>query len=216
MGYHTSFNGSWDVTPPLTPYHNAYLRAFAESRRQRYHEAVVEALPDPARVAAGLPLGPQGAFFVNDKVVSSPWRLSGLELEPPSLVEEKVAVADANHPPDEQPGLWCGWRPVDDGASIEGEDGKFYDYIEWAKYIVEKFIVPWGYKLNGTIEWFGEEDDDRGRLNFTDNTLEVEEAHVVWKTSEAWRPGDGVPETTRKRVEDVLASLLKKESPDAP
>ena len=64
-----------------------------------------------------------------------------------------------------QPGLWCQWVPNEDGSMIEWDEGeKFYAYIEWIAYLLKHFLVPWGYQLDGTIEWSGEEYDDRGAI----------------------------------------------------
>jgi hypothetical protein len=186
MGYETNFTGTWDVTPPLSSRHRAYLDAFYASRRQTYHAAVLEGIADPLRVAAGLPIGEDGCYFVNEKGVSIPWTSAGLDLEPPSEVASRKAVKDTNRPPAGQPSLWCGWLPSDGGEEIYGQDGKFYDYIDWAKYIVTHFLEPWGYKLNGTVEWRGQEDEDRGQLTFTDNALTVVLAQVRWRTAGTW------------------------------
>jgi hypothetical protein len=35
-----------------------------------------------------------------------------------------------------------------------------------------------GYKLNGTVEWRGEEDDDRGRMVVKDNVVTVLVAQI--------------------------------------
>jgi hypothetical protein len=64
MGYSTYFKGFFKISPPLSPKHLAYLRAFSESLRATWYEAVVEKRPDPLRVAVGLPVGPRGCFFV--------------------------------------------------------------------------------------------------------------------------------------------------------
>ncbi len=64
MGYSTWFNGEWSVTPALKPEHLAYLKAFATTRRMMRDEAKAEKLPDPLRLAVGLPIGFEGAYYV--------------------------------------------------------------------------------------------------------------------------------------------------------
>lgn len=51
-------------------------------------------------------------------------------------------VLDHNKPPDEQPGLWCKWRPNKDGSAIEWDGReKFYEAAEWMNYLWAHFIV---------------------------------------------------------------------------
>ena len=73
-----------------------------------------------------------------------------------------------------QPGLWCQWRPNDDGTAIVWDEGeKFYSYIEWLAYIMDHFLRPWGYELEGSVYWDGEESDDFGVLEIKDNKVLV-------------------------------------------
>jgi hypothetical protein len=191
MGYTTDFNGDFAVTPPLTPEHRDYLKAFNNTRRVRRDADKAELLPDPVRIAAGLPIGYEGAYFVggtgvagqdhDDSVIdgneppgSIPYRLtddqSGVNA---NATAHKLGLA--------QPGLWCQWTPSDDGGSIAWDDGeKFYNYIEWIEYLLAHFLVPWGYSLTGEVHWEGEDSDDRGVIRITDNTVEIGTAVVSY------------------------------------
>jgi hypothetical protein len=152
MGYTTEFTGSWRVTPPLKPEHAAYLRAFCKTRRVRRNPALTAPRPDALRVAAGLPLGEEAGYFVGASLGNF-----GQEHTPD--------VLDYSTEPKGQPGLWCQWTPNAAGDAIEW-DGveKFYNYQEWLIYLMEHFLKPWGYTLNGVVEWQGERDEDRGFL----------------------------------------------------
>ena len=62
-------------------------------------------------------------------------------------------VVDINRPPFTQPSLWCQWIPNEDGTEIEWDCGeKFYEYVEWIKYIINSILSPRGYTLNGTVK----------------------------------------------------------------
>ena len=62
-------------------------------------------------------------------------------------------------------GFYCQWIPTEDGRAIEWDGGeKFYDYVEWLKYLIDKFLVPNGYNLNGCVQYQGEEVGDCGTL----------------------------------------------------
>lgn len=47
MGYDTSFEGSFVVTPTLKEKHRLYLNAFADTRRMKRNEKETEKLSDP-------------------------------------------------------------------------------------------------------------------------------------------------------------------------
>lgn len=171
MGYTTTFNGRFNVDKPLTEAHAAYLRAFNETRRMKRNAAVAETLPDPRRLAVGLPIGSDGAYFVGAEGFMGQ--------------HEDISVLDGNLPPgqsrkgyereksaDAQPGLWCQWRPTDDNTGIEWDQGgKFYDYAEWLQYLVKHFLSPWGYVLNGEVTWQGKEHGDTGTLRCVANEV---------------------------------------------
>lgn len=160
MGYNTEFSGSFRLDKPLTEEHAHYLTAFAETRRMKRFAAVA-GIADPVREAVGLPIGPEGAYFVADSAWSSDGR----------------CVKDHNCPPRGQPGLWCKWVPTADRQGIEWNGmEKFYDYIEWIRYLIEHFLRPWGYTVNGSVCWQGEEVGDAGTIEVVDNFVKSRQA----------------------------------------
>ena len=83
--------------------------------------------------------------------------------------------------PNAQPGLWCQWVPAEDGCGIMWDGGeKFYEYIEWIKYLLDHFIKPWGRTLTGQVEWQGEERDDMGIIIARGDHIEVAEGKVAY------------------------------------
>jgi hypothetical protein len=144
----------------LRPEHAAYLLAFRETRRMKRDPAKAAALHDPVREAAGLPLGPEAGYFVGG---------GGLRGQ-----DGDESVLDYNWPPQGQPGLWCHWVPDERGTSVGWDGGeKFYDYVEWLQYLLQHFLGPWGYLVNGEVSWQGEEDADRGTILVADNVVRV-------------------------------------------
>lgn len=104
----------------------------------------------------GMPdsMGEEGEFYVGD--------------------DEELNVVDHDNPPAIQPGLWCKWIPSDDGKEIVWNGGeKFYNYIEWIKYLIQRILTPRGYTLNGVITWDGEDDIDRGIIKIMDNRVTI-------------------------------------------
>jgi hypothetical protein len=168
MGYHTDFHGSFDLNKPLSTEHKAYLEAFALNRRMKRNAAVAENLPDPVRLAAGLPIGVDGAYFVNGKGFCGQ--------------DNDDSVIESNYPPTGQPGLWCQWVPSNDGTAIVWDGGeKFYEYVEWIEYLIENFFKPWGYVLDGEVEWVGEDPNDRGLIVVKNNVVKTKVAKITFE-----------------------------------
>lgn len=168
MGYTTYFNGEFDVTPTLSEEHRTYLDKFAGTRRVRRHADHTALRPDPIREAVGLPIGEEAEYFVGE----GGYRGQGQD-DPPYIL-------DNNRPPASQPELWCQWIPAEDGKSILWDGGeKFYEFQEWIQYLVHHFLAKWGYTLNGTVYWEGEEWSDQGRIVITDNEIDIQVATVT-------------------------------------
>lgn len=169
MGYTTDFEGHFTIEPTLKPEHLAYLKRFAETRRMRRIETQTAKRPDPLREAVGLPVGPQGAYFVGAAgVAGQEWNAGD--------------VGNGNSPPMGQPGLWCQWTPTEDGTALGWDGGeKFYNYLEWLEYLLGHFLVPWGYVLNGRVQWQGESATDIGRITLTQNEVRLERGRRSWK-----------------------------------
>jgi hypothetical protein len=85
-------------------------------------------------------------------------------------------------PDPDVPGFYCQWVPTEDGWGLEWDGGeKFYNYVEWLEHLIKKFFVPWGVKLNGEIEWEGEESGDLGKIIVKDNVVTTKEGKVVYE-----------------------------------
>jgi len=165
MGYTTTFSGHFNLDRKLEPEHSAYLRKFSETRRMKRNAAAAEQFEDPIRKSAKLPIGKDGGFFVN----GGGW----------AGQERDESILDFNNSPSDQPGLWCQWVPTDDFSSLEWNGAeKFYCYTEWLEYLIDNFLKPWGYTLNGEVTWRGEEHSDIGLLLVTNNVVTTHEGYV--------------------------------------
>src|SRR5271157_4650469 len=171
MGYTTDFDGEFTLDKPLKAEHALYLHAFSRSRRMKRDAKIAETLSDPVRKAAGLPIGDEGAYYVG----GGDGGLIGGGLVSYRRVDNRKndkSVVDHNESAESQPGVWCQWVPnadVEDIAAgvevtaIEWDGGEtFYAYVKWIEYLIKHFLAPWGYVLNGTVEWSGEEKSDIG------------------------------------------------------
>ena len=76
---------------------------------------------------------------------------------------------------------YCQWVPTDDGKAIHWDSGeKFYDYVEWLKWIIDKLLKPEGFILNGEVEWDGEESGDVGKIIVKDNVIVVQNGKITY------------------------------------
>ena len=147
MGYHTEFRGEVLSDKPFTPKMAAYLNKFADTRRMKRKQ-------DDG-------FGIDGEFYVDGA------GFAGQAHEPD--------IVDYNKPPATQPSLWCQWIPNSDGTGLEWDRGeKFYSYVDWMVYLIRHILNPNGYKLNGTIEWCGEDPSDTGTITVCDNIVSAD------------------------------------------
>ena len=169
VGYTTEFRGEFKLNKPLTPEHKAYLLKFSRTRRMKRDAEKTARRKDPVREAVGLPVGAEGAYFVGADGFRGQEGLLEEEdwQEPPDIVS-------FNEPPAGQSGLWCHWIPNDDGIAIVWDRReRFHNYVEWLEYLIEHFLEPWGYVLNGEVEWRGEGSDDTGMIVVAENDVEI-------------------------------------------
>lgn len=160
MGYSTNFQGSFELDKPLTVAHKAYLEAFAQSRRMKRDAEIAEKFPDPVRIAADLPIGPDGAYYVG-----SAKNNMGQVMD-----ESVIDFNDSGI----QPSLWCQWVPTEDGLGIEWDQGeKFYNYVEWLQFLINHFFSPLGYTLNGEVKFQGDDMDDRGIIKVKNSIAKI-------------------------------------------
>ena len=144
MGYTTDFEGGFNITPNLSQKDNEFLTKFSETRRMARN--------------VGPEYGIEGEFYVD----GTGW----------AGQDSDKNVINYNRPPSTQPGLWCQWVPTDDGSELVWDGGeKFYNYVEWLDYLIDKILAPRGYTLNGECQWFGEERDDVGVIVVENNIV---------------------------------------------
>ena len=146
MGYTTTFSGQFNITPPLSDADRKFLTKLSQTRRM------------------GRNLGPeygiQGEWYVDSTA--------------PYGQDHDANIIDYNTPPATQPGLWCQWIPTADGSALVWDGGeKFYYYKEWMCYLIEKYLAPRGYTVNGNVTWQGEDPTDTGTISVVNNTVEA-------------------------------------------
>lgn len=144
MGYTTDFEGRFKLNRKLKKKDQDFLTKFVETRRMARN--------------VGPEFGVEGEFYVDGKGFAGQ--------------DSDETILDYNRPPRTQPGLWCQWVPSEDGQFIQWDGSeKFYNYVEWLKYLIDKILAPRGYKLNGVVGWQGEDRGDIGKIEDVDNDV---------------------------------------------
>lgn len=176
MGYTTDFDGSLELKPALSPKHVEYLNRLFRTRRMKRDVAKLMELYNGKH---GNPfiIGPEhdfygheGEFFANEDGNSG-------QTDDGTIIDYNTPPGQAGYMGSNKsgvPGLWCGWEISEDGTELMWDGGeKFYNYVEWLEWIINKFFNPWKIKANGTIYWYGEDREDLGKIKVRDNEVFV-------------------------------------------
>jgi len=147
MGYNTDFDGCFKLDRTLDLGTRKLLEGLNRTRRMKR--------------LVDIKYGVEGEFYVQD---------------------DHEGVVNPNEPPSTQPGLWCQWAPFEyeeDGvltAGLEWDGGeKFYDYVEWLQYLLDKVLIPKGYELSGEVRYRGEDPNDIGVISVEDNKITMKQ-----------------------------------------
>ena len=190
MGYTTNFSGQFDIEPEPNEVITEYVNRFNGTRRMKRkdlptYEAEVFADANivgtdfvlgvnalPAKKAAGKFIvaggyGVEGEFYVNAEGYMGQ--------------DADYTVINSSDPPSTQPGLWCQWKINEAGQLVWDEGEKFYDYVEWLKYLIANVFIPNGYTLSGSVIWSGEDAPDVGTIEVDNNVVIVHEGQVSYK-----------------------------------
>lgn len=203
MGYTTDFWGELALSKPLSKRRFDYINSLSSTRRMKRDVNKLMELyqgkhghPNPKDKTPEGIYGNEGEYFILEDGNSGQ--------------NEDASILDYNTPPGQnemtrnvnfetwkkennrrlnegicQPGLWCQWvlEETEDESQVLQWDGgeKFYNYIEWLKYLINHFFEPWGVKLNGVINWAGEERDDMGIIVVENNKVKIKVAEVTFK-----------------------------------
>jgi len=149
MGYTTDFDGHFTIDKPIDNETFNLINGLANTRRMGRKDL------DPK-------YGVEGEFYYDPNSNNFGQ-------------EDDNSIIDHNTPPKTQPGLWLQWVVDDDHQTIRwDENEKFYDYVEWIEYIINRILKPRGYKVNGIVYWEGEDGiRDTGEIEIKDNEVMV-------------------------------------------
>ena len=155
MGYTTDFDGHFTIDKPLDDETFNLINGLANTRRM-------------GRKGLDPEYGEEGELYYNPD-------------SDDCGQEHDENIINYNVPPRTQPSLWLQWIVGEDKQTIEW-DGceKFYKYIEWIKYLIDKILEPRGYKVSGVVHWAGEGSGDKGKIEIKDNKVSVYEGRIQY------------------------------------
>lgn len=187
MGYTTDFEGSLRLSRPATTEERDYINLISGTRRMKRDVKILFALykgkhGNPFAKTEKELYGREGEYFAKDDGCSGQNHDASIidnntppgQLDYDSLPFEQRWTANEKLMKEGkcQPGLWCQWIISEDGTQLEWDGGeKFYNYIEWLEYYISHFFKKWGIKLNGEIEWQGEDHSDKGIIVVRNNKV---------------------------------------------
>lgn len=159
MGYTTYFSGEFTFNKPVTDELKTYINKFADTRRMvRDNNKIKELFPNWKELCFNGDLGEDGAYFVGGDGYAGQNRDDSI-----------INYNDAGS----QPGLWCQWFINDRNELVWDEGEKFYNYVEWLRYLIKHFFEPLGYEISGVVYYDGEDPDDFGKIVVSDNFVKI-------------------------------------------
>ena len=171
MSYTIEYHGRFELNKPLTENISKFLHEFSKTRHYQR-----EFTPEEEN----------GKWFVDpeDKyqIDFNDPEYKKILLNCKSMKERKEyernrwGIIDYNKHPENMPGLWCQWIPTEDNQGIMWDKGeKFYNAKAWLEYIIENYLAPCEYVLNGAVEvkyGSAEYESDQGWLIVHNNKVQ--------------------------------------------
>ena len=128
-----------------------------------------------------------------------------VNLEPTDETRPLFAAIAGSSEPD-LPGYGSLLTVSEERDAIVPEEGESRHGVRlWLKLLIEHFLGPRGYVLNGEVEWDGEDLEDRGRLFIRDNQLEDVE-DVTFNAGPSWAPNHFVDDHLKQAIRSLLDS----------
>lgn len=185
MGYSTGFSGSFILDRPLEAPLAKYFREFVRIRHMKRDVEKIKSMDTKweEHCFNGM-IGWEGSYYIPPLRFPVDW------IDPDQLHWEAVpengfiekehgdihdrSVVEYNIPPENIPGLWCHWcLERDDQTIVWNKMEKTYAYVSWLRFLIDKFFKPYDYRLNGTVSYQGDSEDDGGNITVIDNEISV-------------------------------------------
>ena len=88
---------------------------------------------------------------------------------------------------------------------VPEEDESRHGFRLWLKLVIEHYLAPRGYVLNGEITWEGEDRDDSGTIFVKDNQVEAVD-DLIFNAGPSWAHNHFADDHLKQAVRDLLDS----------
>ena len=88
---------------------------------------------------------------------------------------------------------------------VPEEDESRHGFRLWLKLVIEHYLAPRGYVLNGEVTWEGEDRDDSGTIFVKDNQVEAVD-DLIFNAGPSWAPNHFADDHLKQAIRDLLDS----------
>lgn len=150
-----------------------YLNNFFETRRMKRDNDLIKAIyPNWNELCFHGNLGIDGEYFTPNPTENE----NGQNMD--------KSILEYSFPPSTQPRLWCDWciypeiKNKDKSDKVSAylawdQSDKFYDYVEWLKYLIKHFFIPSGLSITGVILAIGEQIEEATYIIAKNNQIQT-------------------------------------------
>lgn len=203
MGYTTEFIGEFTFDREPSEELKDYINRFAKTRHvKRDVAAIQKAFPDWEKRSWKGYLGNEAEFFLQPHNEVKYEKDDRLDM---TSFNKRNGIVDNNNPPYSQPSLWCHWIINKKGKLVWSGAEKFYEYVEWLKYLIKNFFEPEGLVLSGRCFYFGERMNDWGYICVEDNRVEKVPSNIVVTSPEEDMICIRMPDVIKEELEKIVA-----------
>ena len=162
MGYDTDFSGEFKLNKKLDLQIAELINGLANTRRMKRNISELAKKEKITLESAKNKYGIEGEFYYD----KNDFHTCGQT--------EDDSIIDYNLPPSDQPSLWCQWVYDPKSNVIKWDQNeKFYNYVDWIKYIIDKILKPNNFSLTGVVKWVGQDIFDKGEIRIKNNTVKL-------------------------------------------
>jgi hypothetical protein len=88
---------------------------------------------------------------------------------------------------------------------VPEEDESRHGFRLWLKLVIEHYLAPRGYVLNGEVTWEGEDRDDSGTIFVKDNQIEAVD-DLIFNAGPSWAANHFADDQLKQAIRDLLES----------
>jgi len=88
---------------------------------------------------------------------------------------------------------------------VPEEDESRHGFRLWLKLVIEHYLAPRGYVLNGEVTWEGEDRDDSGTIFVKDNEVEAVD-DLIFNAGPSWAPNHFADDHLKHAIRGLLDS----------